>query len=82
MPAADRWSPDFASPCGSVGSIGSCIDMTGSSTSSVNIIISSSSDDIIYRVATDQIWDTEQFTGIELQKKYRISQPHTEPFTE
>ena len=34
------------------------------------------------RVATVQIWDTEQFTGIELQKKYRISRPHTELFTE
>ena len=35
-----------------------------------------------YRVATVQIWDTEKFTGLELQKKYRISFPHTEPFTE
>ena len=26
--------------------------------------------------------NTEQFTGIELQKKYRISHTHTEPFTE
>ena len=36
----------------------------------------------IYRVARDQTWDTEQFTGIELQKKYRISRPQTETFTE
>ena len=34
------------------------------------------------RVATDQIWDTEQFTGLELQKKYRISFQYTKPFTE
>ena len=36
----------------------------------------------ILRVATDQIWDTEQFTELKLQKKYRISFPPTEPVTE
>ena len=24
---------------------------------------------VVFRVASDQIWDTEQFTGIKLQKK-------------